>query len=200
MSQFQGRDHYIFGDFIGAAFYHQDGFAGARQAQVEIGFFNFVESGIDDELTIDAANAYRTDWAIPGNIRNHYGGGGGIDGQDVQRVDAIRREREHHHLHFVAHAVREKRAQRAVGQTRGKDGVGGGAAFAAEERAGDFAASIQPFFVFNRQGEEVNTFAYTAHGGGRENDRIFQGDGDSPASLGGQLAGFKCNTTRPNLG
>ena len=40
VSQFEGCDHHILGDLVGAAFDHQDGVRGAGDAQVEVGGFD----------------------------------------------------------------------------------------------------------------------------------------------------------------
>ncbi len=85
---------------------------------------------------------------------------------------AVGGEGEHHDLHFVAHAVLEERAQGAVGQAGGEDGIGAGPAFAAEEGTGDLAAGVHALFVFHREREEVDALADAAHGGGGEDDGV----------------------------
>jgi len=94
--------------------------------------------------------------------------------------------------------VREERAQRTIGQPGGENRVGAGASLAAEEGAGDFAASIEPFFVFDREREEVDAIADAAHGGSRKDDSFIGANGNRAAGLVGQLAGFKRNNARPD--
>ena len=65
VAEHQRFDHHIFGDFFSAAFDHQDGVAGAGDAQVEVGFFDLLEGGVDDEFAVDAANAHGADRARP---------------------------------------------------------------------------------------------------------------------------------------
>ena len=85
----------------------------------------------------------------------------------------------------------EERAQGAVGQAGGQDGILGGAAFAAEERTGDASAGVHAFFVFHGEREEILPLAgFLAHGGGGEDDGVAQAHGDGAAGLSGQFAGF----------
>ncbi len=85
---------------------------------------------------------------------------------------AVRGEREHEDLHFVAHPMLEQRAQGTVGQAGGEDGFGAGASFPAEERAGDLAACVQSLFVIHGEREEVDAFAHAAHGGSGKDDGV----------------------------
>ena len=94
----------------------------------------------------------------------------------------------------------EQRSQGTVGEARGQDGVGAGASLTSEERAGDLAARVQPFFEFHLEWEKVNAFAYAAHGGGREDERVVERDGHRAARLGGQFTGLERDGARPNGG
>ena len=58
-------------------------------------------------------------------------------------------------LDLVAQALDERRAQRPVDQAAGEDGVLGGTALTAEERAGDLARGVHPLLDVHRQREEV---------------------------------------------
>ena len=193
MTEFQCGDHDIFGDFIGAGFDHQDGIARAGDAQVEVGFVDFGEGGVGDELAIHAPDAHGGNRTVPGDVGDHDGGGGGVDGEDVERIIGVGGERIHDDLDFVAHAFREERAQRPVGETGGQDGIRGGAAFAPEERAGDLAAGVHALFVIHAEGEEIDALADAAHGGSGKNNRIVQVDRDGSTGLRGQFAGFNGN-------
>ncbi len=94
-------------------------------------------------------------------------------------------------LDVVAHVLGEQRPQRAVGQARREDGGLRRTAFAAEERAGDAPAGVQPLFIVDRKGKEIDAFARRlAHRRRGEDHRVGQSDGDRPARLHGELAGL----------
>ncbi len=96
--------------------------------------------------------------------------------------------------------MREKRAQGAVCQARNKNGIGGGASFAAEEGAGDFSAGVHAFFKINGKREEVNPFADAAHGGCGKDDGFFHAESDRAACLSGECASLKGEGARANDG
>ena len=95
-------------------------------------------------------------------------------------------------LHLVAESVGERRAKRAVGQTAGKDGLLGGAAFATEERTGDLAGGVGALLDVDREREEVDAGAYVLRCVGRgEHDALADGGDDSALALEGQFARLK---------
>ena len=51
-----GVQHGFFGHFVGAGFHHHDGFLGAGNGQVKIGFFTLFHRGVQDELAVDQAH------------------------------------------------------------------------------------------------------------------------------------------------
>jgi len=98
-------------------------------------------------------------------------------------------------LDLVAQTLFEGGTQRAVDQPAGEDGVGGGAALATEERAGDLPGGIHALFDIDRQREEVEVVLRVLAGrGGRQQHRVFIEIGDNCASgLFGQPAGLEPN-------
>ena len=62
---------------------------------------------------------------------------GAVDGEHVVGVHQVGGEDGAHDVDLVAEAVGEARAQRAVDQAAGEDGLVGGLALTTEERAGD---------------------------------------------------------------
>src|SRR5262249_13490845 len=59
-------------------------------------------------------------------------------------------------LPLIAEVVRERRAQRAVGEAGGEDRLLTRPAFATEERSGDLAGGVHAFFDVDGQREEVD--------------------------------------------
>ena len=92
-----------------------------------------------------------------------------------------------HDLHFVTHALGEKRAQRAVDEAGGQNGVRTGPAFAAEEGTGNFTCCVGAFFHIHRQREEIEVFlrAFRSGGGGENGGFPVQvGQGGAVGLLG----------------
>ena len=70
-------------------------------------FSQFVSSGSGVQVDgIDrASDRFLQIRSLTEHAAGHTGGRGGIDCEDIKRVDAIRRKRKHDHLHFITHAV-----------------------------------------------------------------------------------------------
>ena len=97
-----------------------------------------------------------------------------------------------HDLRLVAEALRERRAQRTVREAAREDGVLGGAAFSAEERAGDLARRIGPLLDVDGEGEEVNARTDVVGGiGGRQHGRRADGRHDRALALRRQVTGLE---------
>ncbi len=191
MAELQRLHHDILRDLVRAAFHHQDSVTRPGDAQVEVRGFDLGKGRVDHELAVDASDAHRAHGSAPGDVRDHDRSRGGVDREDIQRMDSIGRKREHDHLHFVAHPVLEQWAQRTVGEARDEDGISARASLAAEERARDLAAGGESLFVLHLKGEEVDALAHTTHRGCSKDDRGFRAKGHGAAGLGGQLASLK---------
>ena len=147
--------------------------------------------GLATNLPVDAADAQRAQRAVPGNVADGQGGGGADDGEDVGIVFAVGAQEDALHLDFVEPAFGEKRADGAVGQAAGEDFLFGGAAFALEIAAGEFAGGGGLFAVIHGQGEEILAgFGLDGGHGGDQDDGFAQLDGDGAVGLFGQFAGF----------
>ena len=117
----------------------------------------------------------------------------GIDGEHVVQVVGIEAEDRDNDLDLVAQAGDERRSQWPVDQPTGEDRVGGGAALAAEEGAGNPARGIHPLLDINGQREEVKVlFGGLAGGGGRQQHGFVVEVGDDGAGgLLGQPTGLE---------
>ena len=84
---------------------------------------------------------------------------GGDAGEDVRVVLAVEGEHVQVNLHLVHEPLGEQRAQRAVDQAGGEDFLGGRAAFALHEPAGELAGGGAALAVVDLEREEVDAFA-----------------------------------------
>ncbi len=98
-------------------------------------------------------------------------------------------------LHLVAQPGHEGRAQRPVDQPAGEDGLGAGAAFAAEERAGNAPGSVHPLLDIDGEWEEVEVFfRLLGRGrGGQQHRFAVQVGADATGRLPGQPAGLEAD-------
>ena len=98
-------------------------------------------------------------------------------------------------LDLVAQAGDERRAQRPVDQPAGQDRVGGRAALAAEERAGDAPGGIHALLDVDRQREEVEVVLGGLAGGGRRQQHglVVEVGDDGAGGLLGKPAGLEAD-------
>ena len=114
----------------GFRFHHHDGDVVAADLagnhHVEHGVFQFGVLREGNPLralaVVDQGDADAADGTVegqPGQLRGH---GGGVDGHDVVQHVGVDRQNRDNNLNFVAQALDEGRAQRAVHQAAGQDG------------------------------------------------------------------------------
>ena len=113
---------------------------GHREMQVAINAIN--------ELVAEAGKP-KWDWQLPAAEQ----------GEDVAVDLGVHRHHGGDDLDFIAEAIGEQRADRAVDQARGQRLLLGRAAFALEEAARDAAAGVELLLVVDRQREEILPFA-----------------------------------------
>ena len=89
----------------------------------------------------------------------HQGGAGADRDERIGLVFAVGGEGGRDDLDFVAEALGEERAQRAVREAHGEDAIVAGAAFAAGEATGDLADGVEALFVVDGEREEIDPFA-----------------------------------------
>ncbi len=194
-------DHILFADLFGAGLNHQNGVGSTRNAQIQVGIFNFLISRVGNELPVDTADADSAHRPVPRNIGNHQGGGSRVDGDDIKRIDVIGGKAVENDLNLVAHVLIEQRAQRTVNQAGGQNDITRGTSFTAEERTRDAPAGVHAFFILNGEGEEIlPLFRLRAHGSRGENDRITDSHGDGTARLTGEHTAFKGDGLAVNFG
>ena len=143
----------------------------AGHHQLEGGEVALLVGGVGDPLAVGrVGDPHGADGAVEGDAREHQRGGGGVDGQHVVGVLLVGADDGGDDVDLVAEALGERGAQRAVDQAAGEDGLVGGPALTAEERAGDLAGGVHPLLDVDGEGEEVDPFPDAPGGGGRGQD------------------------------
>ena len=137
-------------------------------------------------------HADSADGALERDAAEHQRRAGGVDGEHVVRVLHVGTEDGGDDLGLVAVAVGERRAQRAVGEPAGEDGLVGGTALPAEERAGDLPGRVHPLLDVDGEGEEVDPLPHALVGvGGDQHDGFADAGGHGTLRLLRKLAGLK---------
>jgi hypothetical protein len=119
------------------------------------------------------------------------GGAAADHAQHVGVVLAVGRQGRRHDLDFLEIVGREKRTNRPVDQTGGEGLLGGGAALAFDEAAGELAGGVGLLAVVNDEGEEVAARTFRALDGSDQHDGIAVANGDGPVGLFGELTGLE---------
>src|SRR5207247_8083788 len=110
---------------------------------------------VGHELASEAPDAHGPERAIPGNIADHQRRRGPEERQHIRIMFAIGAEHDALDLHLIVPTFGEKRADGPVNQARGENFLFGGAAFAFEITAWEFAGGSRFFPVIYRQGKEI---------------------------------------------
>ena len=191
VGQLERVEHHLFGEFARPGLHHEDVVLGAGHHQVEAAVIHLLRRGVDHELAVHKADGGAGDGAAPRNVADVQRGRRGDERQRLHQVLAVGTERRDDDLDFVAHALGEERAQRAIDQTRDQDGLFAGPAFAPEETAGNAPGRVEAFFELHRHGEEVHAGAHVGtHGSRGQQYGVAVAYGDCAACLGGQHAGL----------
>jgi hypothetical protein len=127
----------------------------AGDDHVEDGLLELLVRREGDPLVVDERDPGGADRAAERQSGELGRRGRGVDGHDVVQVIGVQCHHGDDDLHLVAQALRERGAQRPVGEPAGEDGVLGGAPLTAEERAGDAARGVHPLFDVDGEREEV---------------------------------------------
>ena len=165
----------------------------ASDHNLEHGALTLAPTREGNPLAINQRQTHTGDRAFERQTGDHGGGGSGVQGDDIVSVIRVHGEHGLDDLHFVAQGVREQRAQRAVDDAAGEDGLGARAAFTAEERARNLAGSVHLLFNINGQREEVVVLlrAGTGGGGGQNHGIVVEVGGHSAIGLLGEAAGLE---------
>ena len=194
-------DELVFRELVGLAFDHDDVGLVADVDEVEIAFSALVVGRVDDELSVHATDAHRTDRAGEGDVGKAEGGGGTVHREDVGVIHAIGAEQDGDDLGFVEVTFREQRAQWAVRHAAGEDFLFGRAAFALEVAAGEDAGSGGFFLIFHGKWEPgLAGLHFRGGNGGDEDDGVAATDGDGAIGEFGDFAGFERHRIGSDVG
>ncbi len=192
MGKQDAAEHDFLGDFLRARLDHQHGLGRAGDGQVHQRNLALRDGGVDDVLAVDIADVDRADRAGPRNLRNRQRGGGADHRRDVRRVVLLDGHDGRDDGHIVAHSLREQRAQRAVDQAGGQDGLLRRTALAAVPRTGNVAHGIEFFLKVHAQREEVDARARgVGDGGVDQHAGVAIADEGRAAGLFGVLSEFQ---------
>ena len=184
-----GLKHLLFADFLGAGLDHHDGVLGAGNRQVQVALFALLHGGVEHEFIVDQTHHHRARGAGEGDFGNAQRNGGADHRGDFGGAVVIVGKHGRHDADVVAHSLGEERAQRAVDQAGGQNGLLGGTAFALDEAAGDLTHGVLLFLEIHAQREEVDAGAgRIGDGGADQHDGVAVADQNGSGSLLGIAA------------
>ena len=158
MRGFDGLEHRALVHLVRTRLNHDDFLLCRRHRQCQITDLALCFGGVDDQLPVHKAHKHACDGAVPRDVgdrqRNRRADHAGNFGAAVL-VDAHDR---HDHRHIVAHCFGEQRANGAVDDAAGQNGLFTGAAFAPHKAAGDTANRVQLLFKIDAEREKVDAF------------------------------------------
>ena len=135
-------DQHLLGDLVRLALDHHDRVGGASDDHVELALGQIAPNvGLTTISSVDQADADRADRTIERNRGDRQRRRGADDRQNVRIVLLIGREDRGDDLDLRPVALREERANRAVGQAGGQNRGLGRATFTLDEAAGILPAA-----------------------------------------------------------
>jgi hypothetical protein len=191
MAKFEGIDHRLFRDFQRAGFDHDDGFVGTGNDDVHQAFFLVGDGGVDDQLTVEEADADAGDGLLEREIRAVGRGGSAGNGDDVGIILAVRGEDHGDDLSFIAPGLGEERAHGTVDQAGGEDFFFGRTAFALEEATGDFSGGVSVFAIVDSERQKVAVVHLRSHASGGQDDGVAVARSYGAIGLLGDFPGFE---------
>ena len=151
----EGFEECAFGHFVHFAFHHHDVLFGGAHHEIHVGVLELFESGVDDEITVDAGHTHLRNRTVEGNIGASQGGRGGKTGEGVGHVYTVGAEERDVDIHLGVIVGGEEGAEGTIHQARGKDLVVAGTAFALGETTGEASHGRVLFFVVTLQRHEI---------------------------------------------
>ena len=142
--------------FICTCLNHHDSIMGACNGEVQIRNLALLNRRIDNKLTVNTAYANTCNRSVERNIRNTECAGSTNHSRDFRRIVLLNGHNRSDNLYVVAEALIEKRTNRAVNQTRAKNGGITRTAFSFDEASRNFSYRVHFFLIVNRQREKVH--------------------------------------------
>ena len=164
MTGTDGAHHGLLIDLVGTGLDHDDLFLAGSKGQGEVAVLALLLGGVQHDLTVHQTDKDTGDGAVPRNVRHSDGQRGTVHAGDLCRAVGVLTHDGHRHADIVAHILGEQRADGAVNDAGGEDGMLAGAALAAHKAAGDAACGVELLLKLNAQGEEINAVTrFVAH-------------------------------------
>ena len=183
------------------AFDHDDVGLVADVDEVEVAFSALVVGRVDDEISVHATDAHRTDRAGEGDVGKAEGGGGTVHREDVGVIHTVGAEQNGDDLGLVEVTFRKQRAQWAVRHAAGEDFLFGWAAFTLKIAAWKDPGSGGFFLIFHGKWEPSLAGFHLGGGNGcDEDDGVAAADGDGAIGEFGNFAGFKRHRIGSDVG
>ena len=154
-----GLHHGLLVDLVGTGLDHDDLFLAGGQRQGEVAVLALLLRGVQHDLAVHQTDKHTGNRAVPGNIRHGDGQGRTVHAGNFGRAVGVLAHDGHGHADIVAHILGEQRADGAVHNAGGQDGVLAGAALTAHEAARDAACGVEFLLKLDAQGEEIDAVA-----------------------------------------
>ena len=184
-----GGQHHVIGELVSAGLDHDHLLGAAGDGQGQHALLTLLAVGADDILAVGVAHLQADDGAVPGDIGNGKSHRGADHGGDFGGMVVVDRQHRAHNGNVVAHVGGEEGPDLTVDHTGGQRGLFTGAAFSAQEGAGDAADGVEALFIVDAQREEVDAVAgRLGHGGRAEHRRVAEIDQGSAVGQTGDLA------------
>jgi hypothetical protein len=152
---------------------HHDRVAAARDDQVDVRLLELLRGRIEDELTVDAADADAGDRSRERDVRHRQRRGRTAQRDHVGIAVLLGRQHGRDDLRLRVPALREQRAQRAVDEAGGQDLLLRRLALALEEAARDLARRERLLLIIDGQRQEIDVLSRRRlRGRGDQNDGV----------------------------
>ncbi len=173
VSKLQCAHHFIFTDFFGARFDHDDTICGSGHEKLDVAFFTLFVVGIENEAAVNPADSCSRYWVVKRYIGNHQCSRGTGHGNDIRRVGLIVGNNEADELSFVSKTVWKQRAERPVDQPTGKGLKIARSSFPFKKSTRNFSSGVSFFPVIHSEWEKVNSLSWLWRHSGRNQHHGF---------------------------
>ena len=153
-------NHSIFRNFICTGFDHDNFFSCGSNCQLKIRKFFLSQRRVDNEFTVDQTYLCSCTRSVKRNIRNAGCNRGTKHSRNLRIAFRIYRHNHVDQSYIISVILREQRTHRTVNNTGSQDCMLTCLSFSLVESSRDFAYGIHFFFVFNAQGEEIDSFSW----------------------------------------
>ena len=185
-------EHGFFRKLLGFGFNHHHRVLRGGDDEVEVTGGNLFVGRVEDIFAVDITDACGADRAHEGHARNRQRGRCGNHRQNIGFVLAVIAHDLSDNVDLVVETFGEKRADRAIDQTRNQRLLFGRAALTLEETARNAAGSRIFFLVVDGEGEEVLAFLHRTCGrDGAEHYRFAKRREHRAIGLTGNAARFE---------